>query len=184
LRPLAQASPFALIALNIPRRTALFIETKLSEFFKKRIVRNPSGRLLWPEIITRNLWDGTEEARVLIDELCFLYEKIRTKASDIYKELCNPLIFLPTKHFATDLPSWIEKLPILEIKKMISRDPFAVSGEVVANRGALLVLEHGDNFWIFEPNERRVYLINRFVGDSNLRESHMVIRKLLLKKES
>ena len=178
IRPLAQSSPFAIIATNINRRLALYIEYHLSSLLKS-IVRNPSGRLLWADIIARSLWDGKEEATKLLEMLPDVYNKI--KRDKTYEYIINPLLFIPTKRFATELPSWIEKLPIREIRKHLTRNPSYVKGEVVANRGALLLLEYEDGFWIFEPNESRIYLVHKLVGEPNLEDNHFVLRRMILK---
>lgn len=182
LRPISQSSPFAIIARGVSRRDALLIESKLAKLFKK-VVRNPCGRLLWSEIIKKGLWNGKEEAGFLLEALPHIYDSVERKLPEIYKKLINPLIFLPTKYFATQLPSWIERLPIRDIKKYVSREPNAVYGEVVANRGCLLVIEHGEGFWIFEPNERRIYAVEKIVGLSDiLLNNHFVQRRLRLKE--
>jgi len=181
LRPLAQSSPFAVIASNLPRRDALYIEKNLSTLFKD-IVQNPSGRVLWPEIIHRGLWNGMEEAGILLEKLPIVYDVVKRKDKNIYSKLQDPLLFLPTRHFSTNLPTWIEKLPLVELKRKLSREPISVSGEVVANRGGLLVVEYGDNFWVFSPNERRIYYVNKIVGAKEIRENHMIVRKMILKE--
>ncbi|MHA1615807.1 MAG: hypothetical protein ACTSX9_00610 [Candidatus Njordarchaeales archaeon] len=182
LRPSSQSSPFAIISTDITRRKALFLEESLSNIFNF-VVRNPRGRLLWSDIIARGLWNGFEEASYLLEILPQMYDKVRNNYPAIYALLTDPVIFMPTKHFSSPLPTWIEKLPIRDIRKYVIREPNAIYGEVVANRGGLLVIEHEDGFWIFEPNERRIYALEKIVGlqgESTI--SHFVKRKMILKE--
>lgn len=160
LRPLSQASPFAILTDFIYRKEALLIEAELAKTHR-RIYMSPIGRKVWADVISQGYWNTDAESAELIEFLPRVYEELKFKNIRIYEELVNPILYIPTKHFTTELPSWIELLPIKELRRIFEREPLEVKGEVVSNRGPLLLLEYGDSFWIFQPNEKRLYLLNK-----------------------
>jgi len=179
-RPLAQSSPFAIIAKDIPRKMALNFEKKLSQI-SKLIVQNPRGRMLWADVIKYGLWDGELESERLLEFLDTFYHKVERYSPEIYERLIDPIVYVAGPNFYTDLPPWINKLNMFEIRKILKRDPRSIFGEIVSNRGAILVVESEDNAYFFELKERMFYLISKISGETNL--SKMYKRVLIKFKE-
>ena len=178
LRPLSQASPFAILTDFIYRRDALLVEAELAKAFK-RVYMSPVGRKVWADVISQGYWNPNKESTALIEFLPRMYEELKLKSYGVYERLTNPILYIPTKHFATELPSWIELLPIKELRRVFEKEPLGVKGEVVSNRGPLLLLEYGDSFWVFQPSERRLYLLNKIDGFKCETKPHL--KKVILK---
>jgi len=147
----------------------------------KRIVQTPRGRLLWANIIKFGLWNGRIESENLLSLLEKFYKSVRYVSDKAYDLITNPTVFLPTQYFSTKLPSWITKLEIAEITKMIGKEPMAILGEVVANRGVIYLLEYMDKFLIFKLNEYFVYSINKLSTSGDMSKPQFRAKKLYFK---
>ena len=171
LRPISQSSPFAIIAKDLLRREALYLEKILAEKFKE-IVRNPSGRISWDKVIAKNLWDGKKEFQILREFTRKIYD---TVPSEIKGLLIEPKLYAPTSEFSSKLPSWVEKRTVTELKRKIKREPTVISGEIIAHRGFVLVIGHDADFWIIELNTPRIFFVNKFTGVRGAFNLHLKI---------
>ena len=172
IRPLTQSAPFAVVSRDLLRRDALMLEKKLSSMFKK-LVQNPRGRTLWMNVIEGGYWDGSKEYRVLVSFLEEFYRKIDKTDKFLSDKIADPVIYKPGKNFASKLPKWVKLMDEFDVRKMFKKDPVLVTGDIIANRATLMVLEINGNVLFFEPKEKMVYKINNIEGQRGFAEMYI-----------